>query len=81
MRQIIKQRGRSWQDPKHDENRPRHGIRLLGDHVVEIKDGGARLDPSNVMLRCYSCHARKTAEERNRRAGPQVDLDGWPIGR
>jgi 5-methylcytosine-specific restriction enzyme A len=81
MRQIIKQRGRACQDPRHDPARPRVGVRLLGDHVVELRDGGARLDPRNVMLRCYSCHARKTAEARKRREGRGVGADGWPIDR
>jgi 5-methylcytosine-specific restriction enzyme A len=79
MRQIIKQRGRACEDPRHDPARPRLGVRLLGDHVVELRDGGARLDPRNVMLRCYACHARKTADERQRRKGPRVGVDGWPI--
>src|SRR5690554_95167 len=42
----------------------RRGIRLFGDHIHERKDGGAPLDPANVMFRCGSCHSRKTAEAR-----------------
>lgn len=34
--------------------------RVAGDHIVELKDGGAPLDPRNVMFRCPSCHTRKT---------------------
>ncbi|WP_152972061.1 HNH endonuclease signature motif containing protein, partial [Desulfatitalea tepidiphila] len=41
------------------------------DHVVEIKDGGARLDESNARSLCRSCHARKTAAERKRRENRQ----------
>lgn len=47
------------------------GGRLIGDHIVERKDGGADLDPANVKLLCAACHNRKTAAERARRArGP-----------
>src|SRR5262252_1319250 len=38
----------------------RRGVRLFADHVHEIKDGGARLDPANVMFLCASCHTKKT---------------------
>jgi len=44
------------------------GGRLIGDHIVERKDGGADLDPANVMLMCWPCHNRKTARERAKRA-------------
>lgn len=43
--------------------------RVAGDHIVEIKDGGAALDPANVELLCQSCHNRKTAAARAKRAG------------
>lgn len=66
--QIIAERGRRCEDPKHDASRPREGIRIFGDHIVEIRDGGAMLEPCNVMLRCGSCHSRKTAEMRARRS-------------
>jgi 5-methylcytosine-specific restriction endonuclease McrA len=41
--------------------------RVAGDHVIEIKDGGAKLDPGNVRLRCAACHNRKTIEARKAR--------------
>lgn len=41
---------------------------IHADHVVEIRDGGARLDPLNVRLLCQPCHNRKTAGEAARRA-------------
>jgi hypothetical protein len=40
---------------------------LYLDHVVELRDGGARLDPRHVMFRCISCHTRKTPAEAARR--------------
>ncbi|MCP1832817.1 HNH endonuclease signature motif containing protein [Bradyrhizobium sp. USDA 4545] len=68
MRQIIKVRGRRCEDPQHDVAKPREDVRLYGDHIVEIADGGRKLDPSNVMLRCGPCHGRKTAQSRADRA-------------
>lgn len=40
------------------------GRGLIADHIVEIKDGGARLDPSNVRALCARCHQVKTAKAR-----------------
>src|SRR4051812_43343842 len=37
------------------------------DHIVELKDGGAPLDRSNVRLMCAPHHNRKTAAERAKR--------------
>ncbi|OQC19047.1 MAG: HNH endonuclease [Planctomycetes bacterium ADurb.Bin069] len=45
------------------------GHRLIGDHVVERRDGGAELDPANVELLCQACHNAKTAKARAARAG------------
>jgi 5-methylcytosine-specific restriction protein A len=41
--------------------------RMFVDHIIELKDGGAPLDRSNVWLLCASHHAGKTAAERARR--------------
>jgi len=47
----------------------RPGDRMVADHVQEIADGGARLDPGNIRVLCPACHARKTvAAARSRRA-------------
>lgn len=42
----------------------RSGTRLFGDHIQELKDGGAPLDENNVQLLCGSCHTAKTARAR-----------------
>jgi hypothetical protein len=45
------------------------GCCIVGDHVDELADGGARLDKANVRLRCDSCHGKKSAEARCARTG------------
>ncbi len=34
------------------------------DHVVPLKDGGARFAANNLQALCVSCHNRKSATER-----------------
>jgi 5-methylcytosine-specific restriction enzyme A len=41
--------------------------RMFVDHIIELKDGGAPLDRTNVWLLCGSHHTRKTIAERARR--------------
>lgn len=41
---------------------PRH--RMFADHIVEVRDGGARFDPSNGQCLCGSHHTAKTARAR-----------------
>lgn len=40
---------------------------FIVDHIVEIRDGGAKLDRANVMLTCSHHHGLKTAAERAKR--------------
>jgi 5-methylcytosine-specific restriction enzyme A len=42
----------------------RQGIRLFGDHIHELKDGGAPLEGANILFRCGACHTRKSNEAR-----------------
>lgn len=42
--------------------------RVIGDHIVERKDGGADFDEQNIRLRCIRCHNSKTAQARKARA-------------
>ena len=67
MDAIIRARGRICEDPDHDPDTPRTGHRIFGDHIHELRDGGAMFDARNIMLRCGSCHSRKTAAERAKR--------------
>lgn len=64
---IIKQRGRRCEDPQCTTANRGVGGQIYGDHVVELSDGGQLLDPCNVMLRCPSCHTRKTLAARAER--------------
>jgi 5-methylcytosine-specific restriction protein A len=36
------------------------------DHVVPIRDGGAKLDEGNFQSLCWSCHSRKSFKEGSR---------------
>jgi 5-methylcytosine-specific restriction protein A len=64
---IIAERGRICEDV-HCKTPGRRGMRVFGDHIIELKDGGALLDGRNVMLRCGACHTTKTLAERAKRS-------------
>ena len=61
MASLRKQRGNQCQ------RCDRKGCRMFGDHIVELKDGGAKLDPANVQILCGACHTLKTNAERAKR--------------
>ncbi|MCB5173666.1 HNH endonuclease [Microvirga sp. SM9] len=46
--------------------------RIIADHIIERKDGGADLDPNNIELLCHAHHQKKTAQARARRARGQA---------
>ncbi len=46
--------------------------RVIADHIKEIRDGGARLDKSNIQLLCTKHHNQKTHAERARRARGEI---------
>ncbi len=54
---------------------------LYADHIIEVKDAREAeriellLDPSNARVLCASCHGRKSAIERRKRAfGDGLDI-------
>lgn len=49
---------------------------IIGDHIVELKDGGAALDKRNIRLRCLPCHNTKTAAVRAQRYNRFVTKKG-----
>lgn len=57
-------------DPDYAEakRRAKPGERMILDHVVERKDGGADLDPANTKWLTFSEHQAKTAAARKARA-------------
>jgi len=44
---------------------PRH--RMFADHITEVRDGGAPLDPANGQCLCGEHHSSKTAQARRLR--------------
>lgn len=66
MARLIRERGRRCEDVEC-KTPWRTGIRVFGDHIKELADGGVALDEANVLLRCGACHTRKTAATRARR--------------
>lgn len=58
MAEIIADRGRIC------EACHRKGTRIFGDHIVELKDGGASLDKRNIKCLCGACHTKKTVAAR-----------------
>ena len=67
VRVIKRQRGYICEVPECRKDCSATPRGLIGDHIVERKDGGADFDPLNVMLMCTACHNGKTARERTRR--------------
>jgi 5-methylcytosine-specific restriction protein A len=63
---VKRRAGSMCQDSKHVGDR--YSPRGIADHDKERRDGGANLDPANGLWRCWSCHGRKTAEARGKRA-------------
>ncbi|MBE1208123.1 HNH endonuclease [Aminobacter carboxidus] len=67
MSSLIATRGRICEDPHCNGRTHKPGMRVFGDHIVELQDGGAPLDPKNVLLRCGASHTKKTAAARAKR--------------
>lgn len=44
-----------------------HETAVIVDHVIELKDGGARYDEENAQSLCRACHNRKTKAVQRRR--------------
>ena len=64
---IIAERGRQCENCGRFRDEDGAPIRIFGDHIVELKDGGPLLDAGNVMLLCGSCHTAKSNWERTKR--------------
>ena len=69
-REWLALRERRMLDPDYHAAKARAGPgeRLVLDHIVERKDGGADLDPANTAWLTYSEHQAKTARAKRARA-------------
>lgn len=54
--------------------------RVIGDHIVELGDGGAPFDKSNIQLLCQACHNSKTAAAKAARVGLGGSAGGGAVG-
>lgn len=67
-KEVIRRAGYRCQNPACATPRQGQGRRLFADHRVELKDGGAPLDPNNGQALCATCHGNKTASAARLRA-------------
>lgn len=70
-REWIELRERRKRDADYAAARGRAeaGERVILDHIVEIKDGGAKLDPANTQWLTFSEHQAKTEGAKRARVG------------
>jgi len=40
-------------------------VATVVDHILPVREGGARLAMENLQSLCHSCHSRKTLKERS----------------
>jgi 5-methylcytosine-specific restriction protein A len=64
---LIAQRGRRCERCGKTTDASGKPVRLFADHIIELRDGGAALDPRNLQLLDGACHTAKTMAERARR--------------
>lgn len=66
--EVLLDRGRRCQECGRTHNIDKTPIRVFLDHIIELRDGGAKLDKNNLKVLCGMCHSRKTMRERAKRA-------------
>ena len=59
---VMRRAGWKCQHPGCGRGSPQH--RLFADHIIELKDGGAPLDPANGQALCGEHHTSKTVQAR-----------------
>lgn len=47
------------------------GVRLIADHINELRDGGAPTDIANGITMCLACHNKKTGNQKAARGKAQ----------
>jgi hypothetical protein len=65
-REVVRRAGGQCQWPGCTKALPQH--RMVADHIVEVKDGGALLDPVNGQCLCVQHNTLKGVKARARRA-------------
>lgn len=78
-RTLVMERARwrcEWMDGDNRCTAHSPTDRMYADHIVEIEDGGARLDTSNGQALCHTHHEIKTAQARARRAHASASTSG-----
>lgn len=69
---ALRRRRMKDADYREAKARAKDGERVVLDHVIERRDGGADLDPNNTVWLTFSEHQAKTARERAKRAYARV---------
>jgi 5-methylcytosine-specific restriction enzyme A len=65
---LVLKRGRRCEKCGAFRNDHGEPVRLFGDHIIELKHGGAPLDENNVKILCGKCHSAKTIQVRTRQS-------------
>ena len=65
--ELIRRRGRRCERCGRTHDQQGKPVRIFGDHIKELKDGGPLLDGNNIELLCGSCHKIKSNAERSKR--------------
>ena len=68
--EVIRRAGGRCQAPGCTKGAPEH--RLFADHIAELRDGGAPLDPTNGQALCGAHHSAKTAAARAARLAKPI---------
>lgn len=71
-REVIARAGGRCQWPGCTKAIPND--RVVADHITEIKDGGATLDPANGQCLCVQHNTLKAALARRSRSNSRVDI-------
>lgn len=67
---VIRRAGGRCQWPGCTKGAPEH--RMFADHITELSDGGAALDPANGQCLCGAHHSAKTAAARAARLAKPI---------
>lgn len=66
---ALRARRRRDPDYRAAKARAQQGERVILDHIVERRDGGAPLDPANTQWLTFTEHQAKTEASKRKRVG------------